>query len=79
MIYLLDADTLIFMIRGLKSSNRHQASRERARKQVDRLTAYNNRAIATQEVIDGRILTEILLNTVGENSNLNGLNIGQAN
>lgn len=36
MIYLLDADTLIFMIRGLKSSNRHQASRERARKLVDR-------------------------------------------
>ena len=30
MIYLLDTDTLIFMIRGLKSSNRHQASRERA-------------------------------------------------
>ena len=33
MIYRLDADTLIFMmIRGLKSSNRHQASRERAQK-----------------------------------------------
>jgi tRNA(fMet)-specific endonuclease VapC len=36
MIYLLDTDTLIFMIRGLKSSNRHQASRERAQKLVDR-------------------------------------------
>lgn len=36
MIYLLDADTRIFMIRGLKSSNRHQASRERAQKLVDR-------------------------------------------
>ena len=36
MIYLLDADTLIFMIRGLKSSNRHPASRERAQKLVDR-------------------------------------------
>ena len=33
---MLDADTLIFMIRGLKSSNRHQASRERAQKLVDR-------------------------------------------
>ena len=38
MIYLLDADTLIFMIRGFKSSNRHQASRERTQKLVDRLT-----------------------------------------
>lgn len=28
MIYLLDADTLIFMIRGLKSSNRHQPDDE---------------------------------------------------
>ena len=36
MIYLLDTDTLIFMIRGLKSSNRHQASRDRAQKLVDR-------------------------------------------
>ena len=36
MIYLLDADTLIFMIRGLKSSNHHQASLERAQKLVDR-------------------------------------------
>lgn len=36
MIYLLDTDTLIFMIRGLKSSNRHQGSRERAQKLVDR-------------------------------------------
>ncbi len=36
MIYRLDADTLIFMIRGLKSSNRHPASRERAQKLVDR-------------------------------------------
>jgi tRNA(fMet)-specific endonuclease VapC len=36
MIYLLDTDTLIFMIRGLKSTNRHQASRERAQKLVDR-------------------------------------------
>ena len=36
MIYLLDADTLIFMIFGLKSSHRHQASRERAQKLVDR-------------------------------------------
>ena len=30
MIYQLDTDMLIFMIRGLKSTNRHQASRERA-------------------------------------------------
>lgn len=36
MIYLLDTDTLIFMIRGLKSSNRHQASRDRAQKLVAR-------------------------------------------
>ena len=36
MIYLLDTDKLIFMIRGLKSSNRHQASRDRAQKLVDR-------------------------------------------
>ena len=33
---VLDADTLIFMIRGLKSSNRHQASRAWAQKLVDR-------------------------------------------
>jgi len=36
MIFLLDTDTLIFMIRGLKSSNRLQASRDRAQKLVDR-------------------------------------------
>ena len=34
--YRVDADTQIFMIRRLKSSNRHQANRERAQKLVDR-------------------------------------------
>ncbi len=36
MTYLLDTDTVIFMIRGTKSSNRQQASRDRALKLVDR-------------------------------------------
>ncbi len=36
MTYLLDTDILIFMIRGMKSSNRQQASRDRAQKLVDR-------------------------------------------
>ncbi|MFM9964334.1 MAG: hypothetical protein ACKV2Q_24290 [Planctomycetaceae bacterium] len=36
MIYLLDADTRIFMIRRLKSSNRHPSRRERAQKLVER-------------------------------------------
>lgn len=35
MIYLLDTDTLIFMIRGIKSSNRDQARHDRAQKLVD--------------------------------------------
>jgi tRNA(fMet)-specific endonuclease VapC len=36
MIYLLDTDTLIFMIRGLKAKQRHRTQRERAEKLVDR-------------------------------------------
>lgn len=35
MIYLLDTDTLIFMIRGLKASQRQRAQRERATKLVE--------------------------------------------
>lgn len=33
---MLDTDTLIFMIRGLKSSNGQSASRDRAQRLVDR-------------------------------------------
>jgi tRNA(fMet)-specific endonuclease VapC len=36
MIYLLDTDTLIFMIRGLKASGRQWARRQRAMKLTDR-------------------------------------------
>ena len=36
MIYLFDTDTLIFMIRGSKTSNRNQTNRERAQTLVKR-------------------------------------------
>jgi tRNA(fMet)-specific endonuclease VapC len=36
MIYLLDSDLLIFMIRGLKASPRQRAQRDRATKLVER-------------------------------------------
>ncbi len=60
--YLLDADTLIFMIRGLKLSNRHQARRERAQKLVDRC----RRAQTEGDALTVSAITAITAITVAE-------------